>query len=72
MLASGGARGNPAGDELTLRLNERFVAGHPYVDGWGLFLLERIADRFGVARERANAVWFELERRQAAARRRTG
>lgn len=32
--------------------------------GWGLFLVERLADRWGVAREDLGTrVWFELERR---------
>jgi anti-sigma regulatory factor (Ser/Thr protein kinase) len=32
--------------------------------GWGLFLVERLADRWGVAREDLSTrVWFELERR---------
>jgi anti-sigma regulatory factor (Ser/Thr protein kinase) len=32
--------------------------------GWGLFLVEQVADRWGVAREeRGKRVWFELERR---------
>ena len=31
--------------------------------GWGLYLVERLADRWGVAREeRGTRVWFELER----------
>jgi anti-sigma regulatory factor (Ser/Thr protein kinase) len=31
--------------------------------GWGLFLVGRLADRWGVAREgRSTRVWFELER----------
>jgi anti-sigma regulatory factor (Ser/Thr protein kinase) len=31
--------------------------------GWGLFLVERLADRWGVAREAsATRVWFELKR----------
>jgi len=31
--------------------------------GWGLFLVDRLADRWGVARERsATSVWFELKR----------
>jgi anti-sigma regulatory factor (Ser/Thr protein kinase) len=31
--------------------------------GWGLFLVERMAERWGVARERrATRVWFELRR----------
>ena len=32
--------------------------------GWGLFLVERLADRWGVAHEELGTrVWFELERR---------
>ena len=32
--------------------------------GWGLFLVARMADRWGVAHERGHTrVWFELERR---------
>ena len=32
--------------------------------GWGLFLVERLADRWGVAHEdMSTRVWFELERR---------
>ena len=32
--------------------------------GWGLFLVDRLADRWGVAREhRGTRVWFELRRR---------
>jgi anti-sigma regulatory factor (Ser/Thr protein kinase) len=30
--------------------------------GWGLFLVERLCDRWGVA-ERGNAVWFEIDRK---------
>ncbi|MEA2445470.1 MAG: serine/threonine-protein kinase RsbW, partial [Thermoleophilales bacterium] len=29
--------------------------------GWGLFLVDRIADRWGVARNRMNRVWFEVD-----------
>jgi serine/threonine-protein kinase RsbW len=29
--------------------------------GWGLYLVEQLADRWGVARERENRVWFELD-----------
>jgi hypothetical protein len=32
--------------------------------GYGLFFVERIADRWGVARDRSR-VWFELDRRAA-------
>jgi anti-sigma regulatory factor (Ser/Thr protein kinase) len=29
--------------------------------GWGLFLVDQLADRWGVQREGGNTVWFELE-----------
>jgi anti-sigma regulatory factor (Ser/Thr protein kinase) len=29
--------------------------------GWGLYLLDRIADRWGVARNSLNRVWFEID-----------
>jgi anti-sigma regulatory factor (Ser/Thr protein kinase) len=29
--------------------------------GWGLYLVDRIADRWGVARNHTNRVWFELD-----------
>jgi anti-sigma regulatory factor (Ser/Thr protein kinase) len=29
--------------------------------GWGLYLVDRIADRWGVVRNRMNRVWFELD-----------
>ena len=31
--------------------------------GWGLFLVDRLADRWGVIRSQPNVVWFELDRR---------
>jgi anti-sigma regulatory factor (Ser/Thr protein kinase) len=30
------------------------------VSGWGLFLVEQLADRWGVQHEDGNRVWFEL------------
>ena len=30
--------------------------------GWGLVLLDRLADRWGVAREARTRVWFEIDR----------
>lgn len=30
--------------------------------GWGLFLLEQLADRWGMDRDGATTVWFELDR----------
>jgi anti-sigma regulatory factor (Ser/Thr protein kinase) len=29
--------------------------------GWGLYLVDRLADRWGVTRNRVNRVWFELD-----------
>jgi anti-sigma regulatory factor (Ser/Thr protein kinase) len=29
--------------------------------GWGLYLVDRIADRWGVMRNRMNRVWFEID-----------
>jgi anti-sigma regulatory factor (Ser/Thr protein kinase) len=29
--------------------------------GWGLYLVDRIADRWGVARNNINRVWFEID-----------
>jgi anti-sigma regulatory factor (Ser/Thr protein kinase) len=38
-------------------------APHSNHTGWGLFLVERLADRWGVAEEHAaTKVWFELRR----------
>ena len=43
-----------------------FEAGTPlpsmYQDsGWGLYLVEQIADRWGVTQEEGTCVWFELD-----------
>lgn len=35
--------------------------------GWGLLLVDRLADRWGVERERSTSVWFELGRKLADA-----
>jgi anti-sigma regulatory factor (Ser/Thr protein kinase) len=29
--------------------------------GWGLYLVDRIADRWGVVRNHLNRVWFEID-----------
>ena len=29
--------------------------------GWGLYLVDRIADRWGIARNHLNRVWFEID-----------
>jgi hypothetical protein len=31
------------------------------VGGWGLFLVEKLADRWGVARNSLTRVWFEID-----------
>ena len=39
------------------------TAGQDKASGWGLFLVDHLADRWGVAREdAATRVWFELKR----------
>src|SRR5436309_1418778 len=39
----------------------------PGVDGgWGLFLVERLADRWGTDGDGSTTVWFELDRPQSA------
>jgi anti-sigma regulatory factor (Ser/Thr protein kinase) len=35
--------------------------------GWGLYLVEELADRWGVDSDERTLVWFELDRRAAAA-----
>ena len=35
-------------------------------DGWGLYLVERIADRWGVVDGPPSIVWFEMDRRADA------
>ena len=49
-----------------------FVPSTPSPDparpsGWGLYLVAELADRWGVDSEEATLVWFELDRRAAAA-----
>jgi anti-sigma regulatory factor (Ser/Thr protein kinase) len=34
------------------------------VSGWGLYLVEQLSDRWGVAREKGTRVWFEISRPQ--------
>jgi anti-sigma regulatory factor (Ser/Thr protein kinase) len=34
--------------------------------GWGLYLVDRIADRWGVVKNRVTRVWFEIDRGVAA------
>jgi anti-sigma regulatory factor (Ser/Thr protein kinase) len=38
--------------------------------GWGLFMVDRLADRWGVERNGDTRVWFELERRHGDSTRR--
>jgi anti-sigma regulatory factor (Ser/Thr protein kinase) len=35
--------------------------------GWGLYLVDRIADRWGIIRNRMTRVWFEIDRGGVAA-----
>lgn len=41
---------------------ESRAAGREQPGGWGLLLVEDIADRWGIEREPTTTVWFELER----------
>jgi anti-sigma regulatory factor (Ser/Thr protein kinase) len=34
----------------------------PDLGGWGLVLVERVSDRWGIVRNKPNSVWFELDR----------
>jgi anti-sigma regulatory factor (Ser/Thr protein kinase) len=41
---------------------QRPGTGDPdYSGGWGLFLVEELADRWGIVRNGATCVWFELD-----------
>ena len=35
--------------------------------GWGLYLVDRLADRWGIDDEKVTCVWFEIERQSYAA-----
>ena len=49
------------GFDHTSSLRPRAVAGCPEASGWGLFLVDRIADRWGaVQMDGETRVWFEL------------
>lgn len=37
-----------------------------YPSGWGLFLVSKLADRWGVEGGRETVVWFEIDRRRSA------
>jgi anti-sigma regulatory factor (Ser/Thr protein kinase) len=63
--------------DVTLRVEVRdpgggFVPSAPSPDparpsGWGLYLVAELADRWGVDSDETTLVWFELDRRVAAA-----
>ena len=40
--------------------------GQSQVGGWGLFLVEKLADRWGVMRNHFTQVWFEIDLGRAA------
>ena len=46
----------PGFDPATIPVSKR-----PEAPGWGMFLLRRIASRWGVDRGRGTCVWFELD-----------
>jgi anti-sigma regulatory factor (Ser/Thr protein kinase) len=37
------------------------------VSGWGLFLIDQLAERWGVMQEKGTTVWFEVTRGESAA-----
>jgi anti-sigma regulatory factor (Ser/Thr protein kinase) len=39
--------------------------GQSNVGGWGLYLVDRLADRWGVMRNHCTQVWFEIDRGRA-------
>jgi anti-sigma regulatory factor (Ser/Thr protein kinase) len=41
--------------------------GRDRLGGWGLYLVDRLADRWGVARDGLTRVWFEIDARARAA-----
>jgi anti-sigma regulatory factor (Ser/Thr protein kinase) len=43
-------------------------AGQSKAGGWGLFLVERLADRWGVMRNNFTRVWFEIDLGRGASR----
>jgi anti-sigma regulatory factor (Ser/Thr protein kinase) len=43
-------------------------AGQSKAGGWGLFLVERLADRWGVMRNSVTRVWFEIDLARGAPR----
>ena len=70
-----GQHGAPVGFEVTITTSavrievrdsgEGFDALTPMprgASGWGLYLVDRIADRWGVVREKGTRVWFEIDR----------
>ena len=62
-----------AGDEVTIEgMGEDFVAGTGFVaepklptasesSGWGLYLVDRLADRWGIITRDRSEVWFEID-----------
>jgi anti-sigma regulatory factor (Ser/Thr protein kinase) len=44
------------------------VAGQSKAGGWGLFLVERLADRWGVVSNHFTRVWFEIDQAGAPSR----
>jgi anti-sigma regulatory factor (Ser/Thr protein kinase) len=70
-----GERGAPVGFEVTITARalriEVMDSGGGFdaltpiprgASGWGLYLVDRIADRWGVVREKGTRVWFEIDR----------
>ncbi len=62
-------RVNARGDRVAVMVEDPGPGFRPPADpspgstsGWGLYLVDRLADRWGVEVDRATRVWFELPR----------
>ena len=63
-------------DKLRVEVTDRGTGFEPHArepgqskaSGWGLFLVDRLADRWGVIRNHITRVWFEIDRPTGAAR----
>jgi len=66
-----------SGDRVRVRVCDRGIGfvPHPVVPtiytsgGWGLYFVGRLSDRWGVSRDRATCVWFEVDRASHTAKR---
>jgi anti-sigma regulatory factor (Ser/Thr protein kinase) len=50
-----------AGGEWTQQATSRSLTAEETPGGWGLLLVDRLADRWGIVREEGTCVWFEVD-----------